>query len=82
MTPMIREMITESAPTVMAYGEHDLVAPYLSSVRLNAALTEAGVPHEYFVMPHSGHALQNDDAIYQQYMEAVEEYLDTYMPVG
>lgn len=27
-------------------------------------------------------SLQNDDKIYEQYMNAVEEYLDKYMPVG
>ena len=34
---------------------------------------------EYIVFPHSGHALQNDDKCYIQYMDKVVEYLDTYM---
>lgn len=72
----------ETVPTVMAYGAHDTVAPYLSSVRLDAALTEAGVRHTYIVLPHSGHALQNDDALYRQYMEAVEKYLAECLPVS
>ena len=72
----------ESVPTVMAYGEKDKVAPFLSSVRLDAALTDAGVDHEYIVLPHSGHGLQNDDDLFGQYMEAVEKYLGTYLPVG
>lgn len=72
---------SESAPTVMCYGACDTVCPYPSSVRLDAALTAAGVDHAYFVCEHSGHGLQNDDVVYQQYMEAVEEYLDRYMPV-
>lgn len=72
----------ESVPTIMAYGEKDKVAPFLSSVRLDAALTAAGVGHEYFVLPHSGHGLQNDDDLFGQYMEAAERYLDTYLPVG
>ncbi|MCI1667622.1 MAG: alpha/beta hydrolase, partial [Olsenella sp.] len=71
----------ESVPTIMAYGEKDKVAPFLSSVRLDAALTAAGVGHEYFVLPHSGHGLQDDD-LFGQYMEAADRYLDTYLPVG
>ena len=43
------------------------------------ALEENGVDYRYFKLPHSGHGLQNDDKIYEQYMLAVEEYLDRYM---
>lgn len=70
-----------AVPTVMAYGKYDTMQPYLGSVRLNEALEENGVEHEYFVMEHSGHGLQNDNKIYAEYMEAVEEYLAKYLPV-
>lgn len=74
--------ITPAAPpTVVAYGTHDRVQPFKASLRLKAALEENGVDHRYFEMPHSGHGLQNDHAIYRQWMETVEEYLDRYMPV-
>lgn len=68
-----------TVPTVMAYGAHDKFQPYESSVRLDKALTENGVPHEYIVLPHSGHGLQNDNKLYVQYMKKIVEYLDTYM---
>lgn len=68
-----------TVPTVMAYGVHDKFQPYESSVRLDKALTENGVPHEYIVLPHSGHGLQNDNKLYVQYMKKIVEYLDTYM---
>ena len=68
-------------PTVVAYGAHDRVQPYLASKRLEAALKENGVDYKYFVLEHSGHGLQNDSAVSRQWMEAVEEYLDKYMPV-
>lgn len=71
----------QTVPTVMAYGTYDTLQPYLASVRLDAALTEHGVPHEYFVAEHSGHGLQNDDAVSMAYMAKVEEYLDRYLPV-
>lgn len=68
-------------PTVAAYGTHDKVQPFLASLRLKAALEENGVDFRYFEFPHSGHGLQNDNALSKQWMEAIEEYLDKYMPV-
>jgi acetyl esterase/lipase len=68
-------------PTVVAYGAHDRVQPFLASKRLEAALKENGVDYQYFVLEHSGHGLQNDSAIQKLWMEAIEEYLAKYMPV-
>lgn len=71
----------DSPPTVVAYGAHDRVQPFLASLRLKTALEENGVDFRYFELPHSGHALQNDNALSQQWIEAVEQYLNKYMPV-
>lgn len=30
---------------------------------------------------HSGHGMQNDDKVFEQYMKTVDEYLEKYMPV-
>lgn len=68
-------------PTVAAYGTHDRMQPFLASLRLKTALEKNHVDHKYFDLPHSGHGLQNDDAISRQWMEAIDEYLDRYMPV-
>lgn len=68
-----------TVPTVMAYGQYDKFQPYEASIRLDKALSENGVPHEYIVLPHSGHGLQNDNKQYAEYMEKVEEYLEKYM---
>ena len=68
-------------PTVVAYGAHDRVQPFLASKRLEASLRENGVDYKYFVLEHSGHGLQNDSAVSKLWMEAVEEYLAKYMPV-
>lgn len=70
-----------TVPTVMAYGKYDKVQPYEASIRLDQALTEAGVDHEYIVFEHSGHGLQNDDKEMIQYNEAVLDYLNRYMPI-
>ena len=71
----------DSVPTVVAYGKYDRVQPYKGSLRLKKALEGNNIDFKYFELPHSGHGLQNDDKISKQWMEAVEEYLDKYMPV-
>lgn len=70
-----------SVPTVCAYGSWDKVQPFSASKRLETALTQNNIPHEYIVFEHSGHGLQNDNAQYATYMDQVSEYLDTYLPV-
>lgn len=71
----------DAPPTVAAYGTHDRVQPFKGSLRLKAALEDNGVDFKYFELSHSGHGLQNDNALYKQWLEAVEEYLEKYMPV-
>lgn len=71
-----------SVPTVIAYGKYDKVCPYDTVKHLVNALEENNVSYEYFELPHSGHALQNDNKIYAEYLAKVVEYLDTYMPVN
>ena len=69
----------ESPATVVAYGTHDKVQPFLASLRLKSALEENDVDYKYFEAKHSGHGLQNDTKIYIQWMDTVEEYLEKYM---
>ncbi|MCM1224353.1 MAG: alpha/beta hydrolase [Lachnospiraceae bacterium] len=70
-----------TVPSLMAYGKYDRVQGFGGSVRLDAALTAHNVPHDYIVLEHSGHGLQNDDKEAHLYSQKVEEYLDKYMPV-
>ena len=72
-------MTADSPATVVAYGTHDKMQPFLASLRLKTALAENGVDHQYYELPHSGHGLQNDTKLYMQWMNAVEEYLEKYM---
>ena len=69
-------------PTVVAYGMCDKVQPFLASLRLKEALEDNGVDYKYYELPHSGHGLQNDDRISEQWMESIDEYLNKYMPVN
>ena len=68
-------------PTVVAYGKHDKMQPFAASIKLEMALKENHVDYKYYVLPHSGHGLQNDNKISRQWMESIEEYLEKYMPV-
>lgn len=70
-----------TVPSLLAYGKYDTVQPYAASVRLDQALTKAGVPHDYLVFEHSGHGLQNDSAMSQLYYQKIEAYLDKYLPL-
>lgn len=68
-----------SVPSISAYGAWGRVQAFSASKRLDTALTEHSVPHEYIVFRHSGHGLQNDNRQYKRYMEKVVEYLGKYM---
>ena len=68
-------------PTVVAYGTHDRMQPFLASLRLKTALETNNVDFKYFELPHSGHGLQNDNALSRKWMEAVVDYLNRYMPL-
>ncbi len=70
-----------SVPSVIAYGTHDKVCPFLSAQHLVKALEDSHVTHTYIECPHSGHALQNDNKLYMQFLDTALEYLNTYMPV-
>ena len=71
----------DTVPSVVAYGKYDKVQPFKGSQRLLKAYKKYNVDYKYFECSHSGHGLQNDNQIYKEYMEAVEEYLDKYMIV-
>lgn len=70
-----------TVPTLLCYGAYDRVQSFEASKRLDAALTEYGVPHDYIVCEHSGHGLQNDSEASHRYSQLMVEYLDRYMPV-
>ena len=70
-----------TCPSVLLYGTKDKVQPWNGVKHLVGALEENGVDYMLFEAPHSGHGVQNDDAVMRAYIETVVEYLDKYMPV-
>lgn len=74
--------ITEgSCPSILLYGTHDKIQPWNGVRHLVGALQDNGVDYKLFEAPHSGHGVQNDDKVFEAYMNTVVEYLDKYMPV-
>ena len=70
-----------TVPSVVAFGKYDKVQPFKGSQRLLEAYKKYNVDYQYFECSHSGHGLQNDNKVYQEWMETVEQYLNKYMPV-
>lgn len=71
----------DSCPSLLLYGTHDRVQPWKGVRHLVQALEDNDVDYRLFEASHSGHGVQNDNAVMKAYMEAVDEYLDRYMPV-
>lgn len=63
------------------YGTEDRFQPFVAVWRLENALIAAGSDYQLFTAPHSGHGVQNDNAVMRKFMETVDEYLERYMPV-
>lgn len=71
----------DSCPSLLLYGTHDRVQPWKGVRHLTNALEANGVDYKLFEASHSGHGIQNDNAVMKEFMETVEEYLDKYMSV-
>ena len=69
----------ESPPTLCAYGALDKVVPFVTAEKLRSALQTHGVAHDFIVLSHSGHGLQNDDRLYRLYLSKLDEYLERYL---
>lgn len=70
-----------TVPSVVAYGKYDKIQPFKGSQRLLETYKKYNIDYKYFELSHSGHGLQNDNKVYQEWMETVDKYLDKYMPV-
>lgn len=68
-----------SVPTVMAYGMKDELVTYENALSLDRALTEAGVTHDFFTFPNSGHNLDADEDVRKAFNDKLLEYMQTYL---
>lgn len=68
-----------SVPTVMAYGAKDDIVSVEVAHSLDNALNKAGVKHDFFMFPNSGHDLANDEKVRKSYNDKLLEYIQTYL---
>ena len=68
-----------AVPTIIAHGAKDSIVPYQNAVDLDAALTVAGVRHDFVTYANSDHDLAADkdceDKVYDLMLEYAYEYL-------
>lgn len=77
----IDKMIKEdSVPIVLAYGQKDKVVDPRAKYPLIKALEKNKIDHIYVEFPESGHGLLGDKDNLEVYYNAIEEYLEKYMP--
>ncbi|MFN8576750.1 MAG: alpha/beta hydrolase [Candidatus Sericytochromatia bacterium] len=68
-----------SPPLLCGYGKLDKIVPFASTKPLQEALKKHNVKSDFFVFPHSGHALHRDKEVSKAMFEALENYLKTYL---
>ena len=74
-----KQVKRDSVPTLMAHGVNDTLVPYSNAERLDAALTEKGVKHDFVTFPNSGHALLNDPDCTLRFQSLATQYITTYL---
>ncbi len=74
-----KQVKSTSVPTLMAHGKNDTIVPYSNAERLDAALTEKGVTHDFVTFPNSGHALLNDPDCTLRFQTLTAQYIATYL---
>lgn len=65
-------------PIMIIHGDADPIVPYTQSIRLNKALDDAGVPHEFMTIPggkHGGFSGPEMDMIYTHVWAFLEKRL-------
>lgn len=68
-----------TVPTVLGHGQQDTVVPFENAAALDAALTAAGVPHDFVVFPNSGHGLDADPDASSRMTALLQAYAETYL---
>ena len=83
--PMLRnispaKLVTSATvPTLMAHGMQDTIVPYSNAQRLDAALTGAGVRHDFVSFPNAGHALTGDPVNTARFQTLFAQYVAAFL---
>ena len=68
-----------TVPKVLGHGKKDTIVPYSNALSLDAALTAAGVRHDFVSYPNSGHDLSRDPDCAARMSDLLLEYATTYI---
>ena len=74
-----KQVTASSVPTLMAHGTADTIVPYSNALRLDAALTNAGVRHNFVTFQDAGHALVGDAAASALFQTLTAQYIAAYL---
>ena len=74
-----KQVTASSVPTLMAHGMQDTIVPYSNALRLDTALTNAGVKHDFVSFPNAGHALAGDAVNAARFQTLMTQYINTYL---
>lgn len=74
-----KQVTSSTVPTLMAHGTADTIVPYSNAQRLDAALTAAGVYHNFVTFQNAGHALVGDPAATALFQSLTAQYLAAFL---
>ena len=74
-----KQVTASSVPTLMAHGTADTIVPYSNALRLDAALTNAGVRHDFVTFQNAGHALVGDLTAAARFRTLIAQYIGAYL---
>jgi len=69
---------SDGFPTIMTYGEKDVLVKPPVRKSIVAAYERAGVPYTLILYPNSGHDLAADPDCVEKLRKAVDDYLKKY----
>lgn len=75
----ISYVTASTVPTIIAHGNTDDIVPYSNAVALDAALTLAGVEHDFITYENTGHNLDNDADAASEYNDTLYNYILKYL---
>ncbi|MCE0522461.1 MAG: alpha/beta hydrolase [Methylacidiphilales bacterium] len=66
-------------PMLLVHGDADTLVPLAQSSVFDAALTQAGVPHQFLIVKNAGHGFAMVDPSHPEIYQAVDAFLAKYL---
>lgn len=75
----IHHIKSTSPPTILAYGEKDILVSYTNALRLNDTLQKHNVEHQLISFPNSSHELEDDPDKTMELTQLLLQYVQKYL---